>query len=269
MVSSMEIKIGSAGWSYKDWVGPFYPKKKNPNEYLSYYSEFFDVVEINSTFYNIPQRSTISGWLDEVPDDFLFSVKVWCDITHNRNLGEVEERISAFLSNLELLEQNISHYLLQFPPSFKFSEKNVKYLRLIIKNFVTDKQIVVEFRDNSWFDSKFLNDFFINDHLILGVVYLDDITPYYLDNQKSNYIRVIGDRKLTEFNRVQRSNDIIWDHLKKKVDSMRDEVDITYIFIIFNNHYSGFSPHDSIRLKKELNLKYKDYSKQKSLLDFM
>ena len=69
-----KIKFGTAGWDYKDWVGSFYPKQLKRTRYLAYFSKYFDIVEINSTFYNLPNQATVSKWLNQVPKNFRFTV---------------------------------------------------------------------------------------------------------------------------------------------------------------------------------------------------
>ena len=68
----VKIFVGCAGWDYKDWIGPFYPKNLKREEHLSYYSKFFDFNEINNTFYNIPSEIAVQRWIDQVPENFRF-----------------------------------------------------------------------------------------------------------------------------------------------------------------------------------------------------
>ena len=92
----VKISLGCAGWDYKDWVGPFYPKPLERYNHLEFYSKFFDIIEINSTFYNIPNKVTVSNWNNQVPQDFKFIVKVWQKITHNLNDPDLDYLLSQF-----------------------------------------------------------------------------------------------------------------------------------------------------------------------------
>ncbi len=93
------IRIGTCGWSYKDWVGPFYPTGLAPADYLPYYAERFPVVEVDSTFYRSPSKKMVQAWREKTPEGFSFSLKVPQTITHEKVLvdcaGEVEEFVSA------------------------------------------------------------------------------------------------------------------------------------------------------------------------------
>lgn len=271
-----KIHVGSAGWSYKDWVGPFYPKGMTSDKFLKYYSKYFDIVEINSTFYDIPDISTIKKWSSEVPESFRFSVKVWQKITHERNPETLEEDISVFLSTMVHLEPKISSFLLQFPASFRYSDKNIQVLLQILINFLTNKIIVIELRHNSWFTEKvqelisnIIRNLIKKTPVILGTVYLNNVDPFYFKDQTAYYIRVIGDRAITVFNRVQRDNPEISGDLEQKIKELSESHEITDIFVIFNNHFTGFSPQDSINFQKRMGLPYKNFNRQTSLMDYL
>ena len=90
------IKIGTAGWDYKDWIGPFYPKQLERAQYLTYFSKFFDILEINSTFYNLPTESMVINWKNRVPDNFRFIIKMWQNITHNLSDSDLDLHINNF-----------------------------------------------------------------------------------------------------------------------------------------------------------------------------
>ena len=264
-----EIRIGTAGWSYKDWVGPFYPKTTKPSDYLAYYTKYFDIVEVNSTFYSPLPFQTLKNWFYNTPDDFRFSIKIWQKISHKRKNVDFPEVISEFFHRLRVLEPKIDYYLLQLPPWLKYSEKQMNFIQnnLDLITNSTEKKIAIEFRDNSWFDENIINEI-VSNKVILCTAYLQDLKPFYYKNQSSIYIRAIGDRNLTSFNKTQRSMNIMSDHLLQSVKQYMNMDNISDIFIIYNNHFTGFSPMDSINLKKKLGLKYKDFNRQKSLMDF-
>ena len=92
----VKISIGTAGFSYKDWVGSFYPKKIKNTQYIEYFSKFFDIVEINSTFYSLPSEDMVSNWNNRVPENFRFVIKVWQQISHNLNDNGLDSFISEF-----------------------------------------------------------------------------------------------------------------------------------------------------------------------------
>lgn len=272
----IKIKVGCAGWSYTDWIGVFYPKNLNQEDFLKFYALYFDIVEINSTFYNLPTSTTIIKWLNEVPQTFQFIVKVWQEITHLKNyvMNEIiEDKKEEFFQRMDYLKEKISHFLYQFPPYFKYSEKNLQFLKKLVKTNVLNTEIkyVIELRDNSWFEPSALLSLSQNllnkNNIILCTNYIDELKPVYLNSQQSYYIRLIKNRELRKFNRIQRPNYSEWADLLSAINNLQRKPDISDIFIIFNNHFSGFSPQDVNILKKKLNLPFKEL-KQKNITDF-
>jgi len=266
----VNIHIGCAGWDYKDWIGPFYPKKLEKFQYLNYYSRFFELVEINSTFYNLPSEETVINWTKQVPKNFRFVVKLWQEITHNIHSSDLDDKVYQFYYRMKPLESKISAFLFQFPPWLKYSEEILKKLIHLIDTFPFKNSIlVIELRDNSWFDKQILSQFIDGERKILGTTYMPKFSPYYLSNQKYYYIRLIGDRELTIFNRIQRNQDEAISHLNENINILIIEPEINEIFIIVNNHFAGFAPGTANLIKKKLNLQIKQYSKQKNIGDFI
>jgi uncharacterized protein YecE (DUF72 family) len=110
-----KIHIGTSGWSYKDWVGNFYPKDLKEQDYLRYYSRQFNTVEIDCTYYGMPRKTSVENWYKSVPDDFIFSPKFPQDITHNSNLTGIDDLFSEFLDRMSILNEKLGPILIQFP----------------------------------------------------------------------------------------------------------------------------------------------------------
>src|SRR5205823_6005512 len=108
------IRVGTCGWSYKEWSGVFYPDELAPADYLSAYAERFPVVEVDSTFYRSPSRKMVEGWRDRTPAGFGFSLKVPQAITHDKRLLDCRDEVGAFLSAVRLLEDKLLCCVLQF-----------------------------------------------------------------------------------------------------------------------------------------------------------
>jgi uncharacterized protein YecE (DUF72 family) len=264
-----KINIGCAGWSYKGWKGPFYPRSMDPKKYLEYYAKYFDFVEVNSTFYKLPSVSTLETWLEQVPKSFKFSVKASQKITHKRGPYSLEDTIRGFFLRMEILEPKIYGYLFQFPPFFKYSKKNLKIINFIIDNSNTTKPLVFEFRDNSWFKPEVISSFRNGRQIILCTTYLEGVEAYYPPDQTKYYIRLIGDRTISKFNDVQRQPGGMVRDLEEHIKILFPSPKIEDISVVYNNHFSGFAPWDANNLKKVLNLPYKEYNTQKSLIDFI
>lgn len=143
------IYVGTSGYSYKDWVGPFYPEGMESRDYLEYYAARFPCVEIDYTYYRPPEARTFASMARRTPPGFRFAVKATSTLTHEREAKETD--VAAYRAGIEpLLEAGkLSAILAQFPYSFQNSEAHRRYLGLLRKHF-PDLPVVVEFRNVSW-----------------------------------------------------------------------------------------------------------------------
>jgi len=264
-----EIHVGAAGWYYEDWVSTFYPRTLPKEQWLSYYAKFFDFTEINNTFYNLPTEEMVNHWNDTVPNQFRFAVKMWQKITHEMKSEDLEERIRGFFHRIQPLDSKISIFLLQFPPRFKYTEENYHQLRMLVRYLPPSHQYFLELRENEWFKPENLREIVDQKNVLLGTSYLNGISPYYYPNQKQYYIRMIGDRELTEFKSIQREQPEMMQHLIESMRNLQQTPSLTDIFVIFNNHFRGFSLRDINEFKNMLNIPFKDFTKQHSLEDYI
>lgn len=263
-----KISIGCAGWDYKDWIGPFYPKTLERQHHLKYYAKFFRITEVNSTFYNLPSIDTVKKWNSRTPPEFRFIIKMWKEITHNLNQPDVESRISQFLSHMEPLNEKIEAYLLQFPPWFKYSEKHLNQLKFLINEIPAVFKLFIELRNNSWLKPRIISEFIDGNRIILATTYIPNMTPFYNPNQNFYYIRLIGDRELSVFNRIQRDQEEAINHLKEEIQKLSNLPNINEIFIIVNNHFQGNAPNSINILKDKLGFEFQDFNKQKKIFDY-
>lgn len=141
------IRLGTSGFSYDDWVGAFYPPELPKREWLAYYAREFDTVELNVTYYRIPDRRTVVGWIERTPPGFLFAVKAFGGLTHERT----EPDFAGFVESIEPLRQaeKLACILAQFPYSFPSTRENWDYLGRL-RQGLADHDVVVEFRQQSW-----------------------------------------------------------------------------------------------------------------------
>ncbi|MFX1573887.1 MAG: DUF72 domain-containing protein [Promethearchaeota archaeon] len=264
----VQIKIGTAGWDYKDWIGSFYPKRLKRSQFLEFYSKYFEIVEINSSFYNLPSQEIVKTWNERVPESFCFIVKVWQKISHNLNDPDLDSYLTEFLHRFKPLNEKILGFLIQFPPWFKFSKEHLLKLSSLIKFFPLKNKIIIELRDNSWFKPEILSKFINSEQIILGTTYMPNLIPYYMPDQKYYYIRLIGDRELTVFNRIQRDQKSALENLDQNIQTLIKSSKIYEIFIIVNNHFQGMAPESVNELKKKWALSYRNFKTQKTLVDF-
>ena len=138
------IHIGTSGWHYQHWSGPFYPIELTADKYLGYYCEHFQTVEINNTFYQLPEVETLEK---HVPQDFIFSVKANRYITHMKNLKDTQESVDNFIKRVAILGDRLGPILLQLPPNWNL---DLERLRAFLKILPQDFRYTFEFRDPSW-----------------------------------------------------------------------------------------------------------------------
>ncbi len=143
--------VGTSGWVYPHWRGVFYPPKVPSNRWLNFYIAEFPTVEINFSFYRLPQEKTFASWNRRVPDDFRFAVKASRFITHVQRLKESAEALQRFLEGARLLEEKLGPVLFQLPPGFHRTEENWQRLEAFLPLLPGDLQHVFEFRHASWF----------------------------------------------------------------------------------------------------------------------
>ncbi len=143
------IRIGTSGFSYKDWVGPFYPPDLPRREWLNFYAQTFSTCELNFSYYTIPKAVNLARMSEKVPDNFLFAIKAYRGITHERETPQAH--IESFVGALDPLRQanKLGSVLLQFPYSFHANRDNRDYLRRVCGQF-GDVPQVVEFRNRDW-----------------------------------------------------------------------------------------------------------------------
>jgi uncharacterized protein YecE (DUF72 family) len=143
----VRIRAGTSGWSYKEWKGFFYPEKLPAKDMLRYYSERFPTVEVNNTFYRMPNEATLLGWLSQVPEDFSFVLKASKRITHDKRLKEVEDSVQYLLRTSAALGARLGPFLIQLPPNFK---KDLPRLKEFLAIFPA--RAAFEFRNVSWYE---------------------------------------------------------------------------------------------------------------------
>lgn len=142
-----EIRVGTSGWHYAHWRGPFYPSGLDSAAWLHHYSEHLDTVEINNSFYRLPERSACAVWARETPKDFLFSVKAWRMLTHMKKLKDCGALIERFFEQTKGLGRKHGPVLFQLPPRWRC---NPERLEGFLAALPARRRYAFEFRDPSW-----------------------------------------------------------------------------------------------------------------------
>ena len=145
----MELRVGTSGYSYKQWKGFFYPEKLPASEMLAFYAEHLSSVEINNTFYRMPKREVLETWSSQVPEDFRFAIKASRRITHFKRLKEPVDEMSFLLGNTAVLGPKRGVLLFQLPPNL---EANLPRLEKFLDLVPEGTRAAFEFRHPSWLD---------------------------------------------------------------------------------------------------------------------
>lgn len=144
----MALYVGTSGWQYRDWREAFYPKSLKQADWLAHYADRFLTVEVNNTFYRLPERSTFERWRAQTPADFVFVCKLSRYLTHIKRLADPADPVSLFMERADGLGDKLGPLLVQLPPTMK---ADVARLAGALKAFPDGVKVAVEFRHESWF----------------------------------------------------------------------------------------------------------------------
>lgn len=138
---------GTSGYQYDHWVGPFYPERLERAGWFEYYAEQFDAVEINNTFYGLPDRETFRDWRDRAPEGFTYVLKYSQYGTHMKKLNDPADHVGTFLEHAEPLEKLMGPILVQLPPNWR---ANPQRLQAFLEAAPSQLRWAIEFRDPDW-----------------------------------------------------------------------------------------------------------------------
>ena len=151
----MKLLVGTSGFAFKEWKGPFYPEDLKDDAMLGYYAGRYPTVEINNTFYRLPKEHVLQDWASQVPEPFSFSLKASQRITHYARLKpDSASALGFLLKNTSTLGDKLGPILFQLPPNMP---KNVERLQAFLALLPRDRRFTIEFRHESWFDEDVFN----------------------------------------------------------------------------------------------------------------
>ena len=253
-----KLRIGCSGWSYKDWQGIFYPKGLAAKDYLGYYSKVFNCVEIDSSFYRIPNQFMVNQWRNNTPQGFIFSPKLPKKITHENKLKNSESTLVYFYSVLSKLKDKLGPIAIQLPPSIKLSTHQ-STMKEFISQLSPEFRHAIEFRHRSWFTPEVHSLLRKNNIAMVWSLnqYVEtppEVTADFV------YLRMVGDRELTEFTGIQRDRSADMKRWASAIKENANKFESGYVF--FNNHFAGFSPESSNEFRRLLGLMELDWKAQ-------
>jgi uncharacterized protein YecE (DUF72 family) len=259
-----KLRFGPAGWMYKDWEGIVYPQPKSSKfDQLRYIADFFDTVEINSSFYGPPLARTAASWVKRVKDhrDFRFTAKMWKRFTHERDTAWTTEEVDQVRAGFDVMMDagKLGAVLLQFPWSFKRTDESREWLGDVVRTF-SAYPLVVEVRHTSWLAPQFMATLaeegvgFVN---IDQPLYHNSIGPSAHVTSHVAYVRVHG-RNYKDWFRdkapVEQRYNYLYkaDELEPWVDRIKEiaaDPTVSDAYIVTNNHYRGKAVANAAMLK--------------------
>ncbi len=237
------VRIGCSGWQYRHWRGNFYPVELSSSRWLEYYAERFNTVEINNTFYRLPEAPTFAAWSRRVPRGFVYAVKASRYLTHMKKLKDPEEPIARFFTRARRLSTTFGPVLYQLPPRWPV---NVERFTAFLRALPRGSRHAVEFRDPSWYTDD-----------IFALMEKHRVALCLHDMQGSaSGMRAIGPFVYVRFHGVQKYSGSYSDEaLERWATWLSERVkDGRRIYAYFNNDTGGHAPRDAARLRTLLNL---------------
>ena len=259
-----KLRFGPAGWMYKDWEGIVYPQPKSSRfDPLRFIADFFDAVEINSSFYGPPVAKTAASWVKRVQEhrDFRFTAKIWKRFTHERDTAWTTEEVDQVRAGFDVMMDagKLGAVLLQFPWSFKRTDESREWLGDVVRTF-SEYPLVVEVRHSSWLAPEFLMSLaeegvgFVN---IDQPMYHNSIGPSAHVTSRVAYVRVHG-RNYKDWFRDKAPVEQRYNYLYKadelapwveRVKEIAADPTVSDAYIVTNNHYKGKAVANAAMMK--------------------
>src|SRR3954447_6556952 len=238
------VRIGCSGWNYRSWAGDFYPRGCPPRRWLEHYSQTFDTVEHNATFYRLPNRDAVARWVQQTPPGFLFTVKSSRYLTHMKRLTDMDRGVHRLWERLEpLLESpKMGPVLWQLPETFRRDDDRLAYAL----ERLPPGHHAFEFRNEAWFAPEVLA--LLREHRVALVIGDHPERPWQPDEITSDFTFV----RFHYGRRGRRGNyaDSELREWARRIAAWRDAG--TAVFAYFNNDWEGFAPRNARRLLRLL-----------------
>jgi uncharacterized protein YecE (DUF72 family) len=238
--SSGKVHIGTSGWHYAHWRGPFYPNDLPPDKMLSWYAERFDTVEINNSFYRLPTTAALAAWYKDTPPGFCFVVKASRYITHNRKLKDPEDTVKKFMTQVRKLKDKLGPILFQLPPSWQV---NVQRLNELLLKLPSKHHYAFEFRNPTW-NTPPVYEVLRRHNAALCLFELAGFQSSPKLTANFAYVRLHGPGNAYQGD-YSRSRLRTW---AKRIKAWQQELE--HIFIYFDNDQAGFAPKNALQLRR-------------------
>jgi uncharacterized protein YecE (DUF72 family) len=241
-----ELRIGCSGWNYPHWRGGvFYPPRLPARKWLPYYAERFDTVEVNTTFYRLPQASAVARWVAATPSSFRFAVKVSRYITHIKRLNDVERHLPLLCERVEPLTRSskCGPFLWQFPPNFRYERER---LASTLASLDGRQRHAFEFRHHSWFCEETYS--LLREHRVaLVIADRPEVHRFQTDELTADFTFV----RLHAGTRGRNGN-----YSRSELDAWAERLarwsEWLDVYAYFNNDWEGYALKNALYLKRRL-----------------
>ncbi len=233
------IRIGTSGWSYRHWVGPFYPEGTPAKHYLDHYVRYFATTELNNTFYSLPKPETLAGWRERAPEDSEFACKASRYITHMKKLKDPAESTKRFFEAVDALGDKLGPILFQLPPSWGL---DFERLESFLAALPEGRRYTFEFRDESWFAPE-VYDLLGKHDAALCIYHLEGFLSPKEVTADFVYVRLHGPEE--EAYRGSYGDAALADWARRLAEWSGAGRDV---YCYFDNDEAGYAPNDALRL---------------------
>jgi uncharacterized protein YecE (DUF72 family) len=244
MRRAARIRIGCSGWQYRHWRGSFYPPELSQTRWFAHYALHFDTVEINNTFYRLPDAATFEKWRERAPLHFLYSVKASRFLTHMKKLKDPHDPLVRLFDRAKHLGPHLGPVLYQLPPHWPVDLDRLRNFLQDLRSVWPDRIHAIEFRDPSWYDDR-----------VLALLDRYQVTLCLHDMKGSATDRIaIGPFVYVRFHGVEQHGGAYGDY---QLDAWSDWLAARAasgvdVYAYFNNDIGGHAPRDAIRLRQRL-----------------
>ena len=250
---SAAVRIGCSGWQYKHWRGDFYPVGLVQSRWFEFYATKFDTVEINNSFYRLPEPETFARWREQAPRQFVYAVKASRFLTHMKKLKEPQDPLDRFFSNARELGSHLGPVLYQLPPRWPLNlDRLERFLdavdaetgQLRRSGLTTCVRHAIEFREPSWYDERVFA--LLRAHRVALCLHdMGGSASPKLVTGRFVYVRLHGWTKYS--GRYDDTTLDAWaDWLAERISAGID------VYAYFNNDVGGHAPRDAVRLRERL-----------------
>ena len=232
--------MGCSGFYYNHWRGRFYPEKLPKTRWLNYYTQYFNTLEVNNTFYRYPSQKLLEGWFSKTPDDFTFAVKANRIITHLHKFKETHQYTATFYKLAHLLREKLLCVLFQLPPMV---HKNMDLLQTIANQLDPSVMNVLEFRHESWWNQE-VYDFMDKHGIVFCSVSASELPETLVRTGQTVYVRFHGKNGWYQHNYPDEEL-AEWARRIKQDNAPK-------VLCYFNNDFNANAPRNCLTLKELL-----------------